>query len=72
MDGGCIAAQEQLPRRSNKRIASYETVLATQSIGKDRPIEIPIRDRVKYLSTRYNSTDVIAQSIKIFLSLLLG
>ncbi len=29
-------------------VASYATILATQSIDKNRPVEIRIRDRVKY------------------------
>ena len=37
-----------IARRWNGRIASYVTISATQSIGKNRPIENRSRDRVKY------------------------
>ncbi len=37
-----------IARRRNGRIAGYETISATQPIGKNQPIENRIRDRVKY------------------------
>ncbi len=38
-----------IARRWNGRIASYAIISATKSIGKNRPIEIRIRDRVEYI-----------------------